>query len=540
MQYTRPTAIASGLLTLMLAGTALSDEVDVRELTIGDIQEGFDDGRWSAEELTAASLARIEQYEPYYNSFTFMNPDALEQARAIDERRAAGEELGPLAGVPVVVKEAMDFAGLPSTAGWSELSSATGGVDLIPEHHAPVVARLIDAGAIVLGKTNIPAFSSDGTRANSSWDGPTYNAVDRDIAPGASSSGTATAVAGSFAVAGLAEETGGSIQNPASAQSLVSVKPTFGLVPNAGVTPLAGSTRDVVGPHARNVTDAALLLDVLAGYTSEDPKTVAAIGHLPAGGYTSMLDDGALEGARVGLYGPGWRDEPLSEEATELYANAVEELESLNATVIEDPFAGSDFAALAKAEGGYDGRGTESMPYDLELYLQRMGDSAAANSVAELLELVDSDPLAEDGPLGDYNSMPVFAAARQDPTVAPDLSEFAQLRADYLLAFNSVMQDNELDLLVFPQMSQALPEVYGEDAYPATTVSEINISGLPGVTVPAGQFSSGSPFGLIFVGPMWSEAELLGYAYAFEQATHQRIVPELVEEEYPIPDTNSQ
>ena len=209
MQYTRPTAIASGLLTLMLAGTALSDEVDVRELTIGDIQEGFDDGRWSAEELTAASLARIEQYEPYYNSFTFMNPDALEQARAIDERRAAGEELGPLAGVPVVVKEAMDFAGLPSTAGWSELSSATGGVDLIPEHHAPVVARLIDAGAIVLGKTNIPAFSSDGTRANSSWDGPTYNAVDRDIAPGASSSGTATAVAASFAVAGLAEETGG-------------------------------------------------------------------------------------------------------------------------------------------------------------------------------------------------------------------------------------------------------------------------------------------------------------------------------------------
>ena len=135
-----------------------------------------------------------------------------------------------------------------------------------------MVARLKAAGAIILGKTNIPAFSHDGARANTSWDGPTFNAVDRAIAPGASSSGTATAISGSFAVVGLAEETGGSIQNPASAQSLVGVKPTFGLVPNTGVAPLAGSTRDVVGPHARTVKDAALLLDVLAGYTPEDPE----------------------------------------------------------------------------------------------------------------------------------------------------------------------------------------------------------------------------------------------------------------------------
>jgi Asp-tRNA(Asn)/Glu-tRNA(Gln) amidotransferase A subunit family amidase len=189
-------------------------DIDVTELTITDIQKGFANGTYTSEALTAAFLARIEKYEPYYNAFVSMNVKALDEAKAIDARRAAGEELGPLAGVPVVVKEAMDFAGLPSTAGWAPLSSAAGGIDLIPERDAPVVARLRQAGAIILGKTNIPVFSDDGTRANSSWAGPTYNAVDRDIAPGASSSGTAMAVSGSFAVVGLAEETGGSIQNP--------------------------------------------------------------------------------------------------------------------------------------------------------------------------------------------------------------------------------------------------------------------------------------------------------------------------------------
>ena len=534
-------SVAGALLVLALAGAAGAQEIDVAELTIAEIQQGFADGTWTSESLTAAYLARIEQYEPYYNAFTFMNPDALEEARAIDARRVAGEELGPLAGIPVVVKEAMDYAGFPSTAGWSLLSSEAGGIDLIPETNAPVVARLIAAGAIILGKTNIPVFSDDGTRANSSWAGPTYNAVDRDIAPGASSSGTATAISASFAVVGLAEETGGSIQNPAGAQSLVSVKPTFALVPNAGVVPLAGSTRDVVGPHARTVTDAAILLDVLAGYTPEDPKTVAAIGNIPAGGYTALLDAAALDGARVGLYGPGWRDEPLSDEAAALYEGAIAELEALGAIVVEDPFAGSDFASIALPGGGYDPRGTESLAYDFELYLRRLGPSAAADSVAELQALLEVDPLSDDGPLGWYaGALPVLAESRENPTAVPDLSEFASVREAYLSSFTAVMEEHDLDVLIFPQMSATLPEVHGSGSHPSTTVSEINISGVPGVTVPAGQFESGAPFSLIFVGPMWSEAELLGYAYAYEQATHHRIVPELVNEPYPVPEDAAQ
>jgi Asp-tRNA(Asn)/Glu-tRNA(Gln) amidotransferase A subunit family amidase len=503
--------------------------LDIVELTIADIQRGFAQGRFTAEALAQLHLDRIATFEPAYNAFTSMNPKALDEARAIDARRAAGEALGPLAGVPVVVKEAMDFAGLPSTAGWAPLASSVGGIDLVPERDAPVVARLRAAGAVILGKTNIPAFSHDGARANTSWDGPTFNAVDRTIAPGASSSGTATAVAASFAVVGLAEETGGSIQNPAAAQSLVSVKPTFALVPNTGVAPLAGSTRDVVGPHGRTVTDTALLLDVLAGYTAEDPKTVASIGHVPPEGYAARLDASALKGARLGLYGPGWRRQALSEECGALYARTVGELTGLGAVVVEDPFAGSGFADLAVMNGEFDDRGLESIAYDMEMYLRRLGPSAAASSFAALKALILEDPFAPEGILGAHPAtMPVLRASLANPTAVPDLGGFLAARLRYLAVFDAVMAEHGLDALAFPQSSSALPGVFDTASYPATTVSEINIAGLPAVTVPAGRFDNGSPYSLILVGRLWSEAALLCLAFAYEQATHHRIVPRLI------------
>ena len=299
--------------------------IDVVELTVAQVQAGFASGAFTAEALTKACLERIAALNPRYNAIIFLNPDAMADARAIDRRRAAGETLGPLAGVPVVVKDPMDMVGFPTTAGWSLLYSKTGGVDLMPATDSPVVARMRAAGTVILGKTNVPILSHTGSHANDSWAGPTLNVAAPDLLPGGSSAGTAAAVGASMAVLGLAEETGGSIQNPASAQGLVGIKPTFALVPNAGVMPLSAN-RDVVGPIARCVRDAALCLDVLAGYTAEDPKTIAGVGHRPKGGYTSKLTPDALRGKRLGLYGPGWRDQPLSEEASRLYDRAKAEL----------------------------------------------------------------------------------------------------------------------------------------------------------------------------------------------------------------------
>ena len=504
--------------------------IDIVEMTVEGAQAGFTSGAFTSESLTQAFLDRIGIYNAHYNAIVFMNPGAMDDARASDARRAAGKSLGPLDGVPVVVKDAMDMAGFPTTGGWRLLHSKTGGVDMFPETDAPVVARMRAAGAVILGKTNIPVLSATGSHANDSWAGPTYNAAGRQFLPGGSSAGTATSVAASLAVLGLAEETGGSIQNPASAQGLVGVKPTFALVPNVGVLPLS-SLRDVVGPIARCVRDAALTLDVLAGFTMADPKTVAGVGKRPAGGYAADLRPDALRGKRIGAYGPGWRNLPLSEEATALYRRALGEIEAQGAILVEDPFAGSGFADLRTPTvpgEEYDARGLESLPYDLGRYLERLGPSAAIRTFADFAAATKAeDPFAPGGVLSYMPRLPGFQACLADPTRPPDMSAFIALREKHLSIFNAVFARHRLDAMVLPQMREELAAREAQDIIHETTVSEINIAGLPGVTVPAGYYRSGSPFNLIAVGPMWSEAELLGIAFAYEQATRHRKPPVL-------------
>ena len=503
---------------------------NVVEMTVEDIQAGFAAGRFGSVHLVKAFQARIAAHNPAYNAIILHNPDALSDARAVDRRRAAGEPLGPLAGVPVVVKDPMDMVGFPTTGGWSLLHGPSGGVDLMPATDSPVVARLRAAGAVILGKTNVPVLSHSGSHANDSWAGPTYNAAQRGLLPGGSSAGTATAVAASMAVLGLAEETGGSIQNPAAAQALVGIKPTFALVPNAGVMPLS-SNRDVVGPIARCVRDAALTLDVLAGYTAEDPKTIAGVGHRPRGGYTSLFGHTTLAGARIGLYGPGWRDQPLSEETEALYARARGALDSRQAVLIPDPFAGSGFAALRRRTSptvAFDARGLESVPHDMQNYLRRLGPGAALKTFAEFARATAAqDPFGPAGVLSYMPSLPQFAACLADPARPPDLSDFIAAREAYLEVFAAVKARHHLDALVFPQMRAELPPLHGPGTIQETTVSEINIAGLPVVTVPAGYYASGAPFGLVLVGPPWSEATLLALAHDYEGATRHRRAPTL-------------
>jgi Asp-tRNA(Asn)/Glu-tRNA(Gln) amidotransferase A subunit family amidase len=267
----------------------------------------------------------------------------------------------------------------------------------------------------------------------------------------------------------------------------------------------------------------------IAGYSVEDGKTVASIGNVPEAGYTSKLSATALNGAPVGIYGAGWRTEALLEETKVLYAATLEELKRRGKVLVEDPFAGSGFADLADNSGGHDGRGMESVVYDMEQFLRRFGDAAAVNSVASLKAKVKIDPFSKDGPGGIIADMPLLQKSLQDPTQPPDLSQFLAARRAYLKTFNAGLAKHNLDVLTFPQTAADLPPVTGKNLYPATTVSEINIAGLPGIAVPAGQYASGAPFSLIFIGPMWSESTLLGYCFDYEQATGQRIVPQLVE-----------
>ncbi len=521
--------VSLGVVAVM-GGIARASDIDVVELTVQDVQTAFASHRITARQLAEAFLARIATYNPGYNAIITFNPNVLREADEIDRRRAAGEALGPLAGVPVVVKDTMDLAGLPTTAGWAPLSSRAGGIDLIPELDSPVAERLRVAGAIILGKTNVPVFSVSGDNANDSWAGPTYNAATPLRAPGASSAGTATAVAASFAVLGLGEETGGSIQNPAAAQALIGIKPTFGLVPNTGVVPLGGSTRDVIGPLARTVRDAAIALDALAGYTPADPKTVASFGHIPVKGYAAALEGASLRGKRIGLYGSGWLASPLSEDTRHLYSFVIDELKRAGAVTVTDPFAGSGFAALARPSGAwqYDQRGEESAAYDLQNYLVRLGPGAAVHSIADMIARTGKDPFGDGGALAYERVHPAFVASLADPSKPPDLHEFRALRERYIAVFNSVMNRHRLDALIFPQSLAEAPLLLSDANIIPTSISPINIGGFPGISVPGGYYPSGTPFGIIILGRLWDEARLLRIAYAYEQRTHARRTPHLV------------
>ena len=487
-------------------------KLDPTTFNITETLKGLETGKWTSVQLVDGFLARIAIYEPYYNAFTQMNPDAFADAAASDERRKRGAHgIGLLEGMPVVIKDSLDVKGMPTTSGWPLTSPISGGISLIPETDAPVVKRLRDAGAIIIGKTNLPILAGSGSNANNSAYGPTYNALNQEWVPGGSSSGSATSVAGNFTVTGLAEETGGSIQNPASAQSLYGVKPTFGLVPNTGNFPLQGLTRDVIGPLTKTVEDLAIMLDVMAGPTPDDPKTVDAF--LPDGGFTSQLSIHALKGKRIGLYGPGWRtgnNSELSPETAELYADAVAKLQEQGATVVEDPFAGSGFADLRNA-GGATGCCNSWAVQD---YLERLGPSAAVNSIEELNAWADAN-----GFVGDTRINNMVSGL----SVPLDLTAFLANKANYLTIFNQVMDDHDLDALIFPQQVREIGPLFGGNVS-ASTVSEINIAGLPGVVVPDGAYASGKPFNLIIVDKEWSEAEMIGYAYDFAEAYGGRII----------------
>jgi Asp-tRNA(Asn)/Glu-tRNA(Gln) amidotransferase A subunit family amidase len=482
--------------------TTTNQTPELTDLDIEDIQSGLKTGAFTSTELVESFQDRIDKLEPTYNAFTSLNPDALARAKELDREYQESGPRSPLHGVPIVVKDTIDVAGLPTTAGYEGFVSSAGGVDLTPETNAPIIDKLEDAGAIVLGKTNLPALSSGNGNANTSYFGPTYNGYDPTLAPGASSTGSATAVAADLGVVGIGADTGGSIISPAAAQSLVGIKPTFGLVSGEGSIG-APSTTTVSGPLSNNVYDAAATLDVIAeGKYSSDS-------------YVSALDDQALEGKRIGLFGSGFKDVELTPETQSLYDRATQSLVEQGATVVKDPFAGSGFTDLPFDSGNALKQKTSI--YDLDQYLKRPGSSTNVNSVEELIEqgAIDEETLES------YKSTPGGEESLANPDVMPPIDDFLEIREAYLDVFSEVMKSNDLDALVFPQRAVPVPDFSSSEDRDFSLIGspEINIMGTPGITVPAGNYADGSPFSLSFLGESFSEADLLSYAYDYEQGT---------------------
>jgi Asp-tRNA(Asn)/Glu-tRNA(Gln) amidotransferase A subunit family amidase len=488
--------------------------------------------------LTRAFLNRIGRYEEYYNAIISLNPDALDIAAELDAEYRLSGPRGPLHGVPIVIKDNIDYGGLVTTAGYSGFSTATGGVDMIPTHDAVVVERLRDAGAVILAKTNMPDFAGHGTRTESTVAGVTLNPYNVKKAPGGSSGGTATAVNASFAVAGLGTETGGSIQNPSAAQALVGVKPTFGLIPMQGIVPMSAGA-DVVGPMARTVHDAAILLDVMVGSGPERSNPEVPEMPVRGEGYTDGLSQHALEGRRFGLVGEGWRTSylPLAPDTEELYRQAIATLEAQGAEVLEDPFLGSGFIEKYRERRGSRSEGEDAMAR----YLRGLGEAALFTSIEEWEELSGREFRRGRG-RGRFRDGADSAATAETQYFAradtpAEYRSFVEWRIEIQSFFRRILEQNDLDGLFFPQAGAPIPDLvedpkrpeYSPNNHPELPSNVVNDIGLPVVTVPYAYYQDGTPFVLAFIGDLWTEGELLAYAYDLEQASKGRRPPRLVE-----------
>ncbi len=485
----------------------------VAEMTLADASAQLAAGTLSSEALTQAYLARIEQIDrggPALASVIELNPDALADARALDAERLAGKVRGSLHGIPVLLKDNIDAVGMANSAGSLALAGNR------PTRDAFIVARLRASGAVILGKTNLSEWANfRSTRSSSGWSsrgGQTRNAYVLDRNPCGSSAGTGTAIAASLAMVGVGTETDGSIICPAAVNGLVGLKPTVGLVSRSGIIPISIS-QDTAGPMGRNVADVAALLNVLAAVDSADSAAAAAQGKLAAD-YTAGLNADAIRGKRFGVLRQAMGFNPDVDAALE---RAITRLRAGGAEVMDVEIPtwqqwGDDEFNLLLFEFK-DG---------LNTYL-----AAAGGEHASLESLIAWNTAHAAEAMPHFGQEIFLQAQAKGPLTDPAYLE-ARDRARRLAGEQGLLATKDkhrLDAVIAPSTSPAWPTDHvNGDHFSGAGYGIAAVAGTPSITVPSGEVR-GLPIGVVFMGRAYSEAELIGYAYAYEQATKARKPP---------------
>jgi len=491
----------------------------LEETTIADLQAAMTSGQLTAQRLVEMYLDRIQALDksgPTLNALLEINPDALEIARELDLERLNKGPRGPLHGIPLLLKD--------NIATMDKMETTAGSLALLgsrPRQDAFVVSRLREAGAVILGKTNLSEWANFRSTASSSgWScrgGQGRNPYVLDRTPCGSSSGSAAAVAANLAVAALGTETDGSILCPASANAVVGIKPTVGLTSRAGVIPIAHS-QDSVGPLGRTVADAAALLGALTGIDPRDPVTQASTGKFHTD-YTQFLDPDGLQGARIGVARQVYFDYSAKTDAV---ANtAIEQMRKLGAIIIDPadiPTAGQ--ISTSKSE---DIVLMFEFKADLNAYLAELIDSPV-RTLADIIAFNDAHSEKE----LKYFGQEIFLKA-QESTSLDDPTYLAALEENHRLSrqegIDAVMDEYQLDALVMPTVSPPWRiDLVDGDHYLGSSSQPAALAGYPAISVPAG-YAFELPVGITFMGRAFSEPTLIKLAYAFEQGTKARYSP---------------
>ncbi|ACY14489.1 Amidase [Haliangium ochraceum DSM 14365] len=492
------------------------DEFELAEVSIAELQAGMEAGTWSSQQITELYLARIaavSEQGPSLRAVIETNPEAVSIAQALDAERAQGNLRGPLHGVPILLKDNIATADqTTTTAGALALTGSQAPAD------AFVAQQLRAAGAVLLGKANLSEWANFRSfRASSGWSGrgrQCRNPYVLDRNPSGSSSGSAVAAAASLAAAAIGTETNGSIVSPASANGVVGVKPTVGLTSRSRVIPIS-HTQDTVGPLARTVRDAAIVLGAMTGVDPDDEATAASEGQAFTD-YTQFLDAGALSGARIGVarnqFGFHSEVDARMETAIEAMAEA--------GAVIVDPVSIPVF-------GDFQGVTLDILLYEfkagINAYLAGLGDPP----VSTLADIIAYNREHEGESMPYFGQEILLAAEAKGPLSEQEYIDALELargiaRED---GIDRALADDNLDAIIAPTGGPAWPtDLVTGDHFLGGSSTASAVAGYPIVSVPAGDIF-GLPVGISFIGGAWSEPTLLALAYAFEQATGHRKAP---------------
>jgi amidase len=485
--------------------------VDVDKATIPDLQRAMNAGRLTSVGLTRFYLDRIQRIDrPLLHAVIATSPKALDEARASDARRTNHALRGPMDGIPVLLKDNIDTAAQPTTAGSLALAKAT------PDD-AFIVDRLQTGGAVIVGKANLSEWANfRSTQSDSGWSGvggQTNNPYALDHNPCGSSSGSGAGEAADLAAVAIGTETDGSVVCPSGVNGLVGLKPSIGRVSRGGIVPISAQ-QDTAGPMTRNVTDTAVLLAAIQGADPADPPTQGA--NNPAD-YTRFLNAGALRGARLGVWRAG--NTGLSNESDAVLEQAIAKLRSLGATVVDptdppnlDAIGGPEFTALMC-----------EFKHDINAYLAAT-PGEHPRDLAELIAFNRANAARE----MPFFNQEIFEASQAtsgdltDPACADPRRTATSLAQQ---AIDQTLAQNRLDAIIAPTVNPAWPtDMINGDHFIFGSSTLAAVSGYPNITVPDGAAFE-LPLGLSFMGARWSEPKLLALAFAFEQATHARKPP---------------
>ncbi len=495
---------------------SLYDQLALEEITIDELQARYESGELTARQVVDAYIERIETLDaagPKLNSVRTVNPNARAIADSLDRERAEGRVRGPLHGVPILLKDNIDTYDMPTTAG-SRLMDGS-----IPPDDAFITKKLRDAGAIILGKTNLSEWANFHSNGSSSgWSGlggQVNNPYDLTRNPCGSSSGSGAAASANMATLTIGSETNGSIVCPSTVNGLVGLKPTIGLWSRDGIIPISYTT-DSAGPMVRTVRDAAILLGALTGVDANDPKTADSEAHIHED-YTQFLNAEGLEGKRLGFFtGPMGSDFKLD---TLMY-QTIRLLESKGAEIVQ-------IERLPETNIGAESYQVLLFEFKdgLDKYFASLGENAPVKSMQDLADQTKANPIET----AVFDRDLIFQAAAKGGL---DSEEY-QYALERMLRFSreegidKVMNELNLDAIVAPTGSPAWKtDIINGDNFGTSSSSPSARAGYPIITVPMGDIQ-GLPVGISFFGRAWSEPVLLEVAYAFEQATQKRFPPQL-------------